>query len=147
MLLSILVSFILAKKYTGKTYGVLMAVTLIGMSICSVGLPISGPPNPRYKELSYPVPLSFPAYALEPVEWKQIYNIHEGTIEAPFQWYQFYFLTFRIVEFGPESRHVYVLVDYIILLNSFVLFINIVGAIFGYWISKTTFLEKLLKKG
>jgi len=31
-------------------------------------------------------------------------------------------------------------------LTSFFLLVNLVGAIFGYWISKTTFIDKLLKK-
>jgi hypothetical protein len=31
-------------------------------------------------------------------------------------------------------------------LTSFFLLLNLAGAVLGYWISKTTFIEKLLKK-
>jgi len=139
MLLSMFISFILARKFTGKTYVSLMTVSLILVSLFSMGLPsrfdyyqYAG--FDAYK-LEHPLPISFPFYvSLQPV-------VVTLPRYGPIGSYLLHFLTFDFVrDYVP-----FTLGD-LYLYYSFFLLVNLVGAILGYWISKTTFIEKLLKK-
>ena len=140
------ISFILARKFTGKTYVSLMTVSLILVSLFSMGLPSHFPfrhhrtiwvydPKSLLYELKSPLPLSFPFYA----------SVQKGlyVIVGPvFNYYLLHFLTFEFVRgYAPFT------LGWLCLYYSFFLLVNLVGAIFGYWISKTTFIDKLLKKG
>jgi len=138
MLLSMFISFILARKFTGKTYVSLMTVSLILVSLFSMGLPRLFPYyqyQSRY-ELKYPLPLSFPFYAsLQPV------TVTTRPPYGPISSYLLHFLTFEFVRvYAPFT------LGWLCLYYSFFLLFNLIGAIFGYWISKTTFTAKLLKK-
>jgi hypothetical protein len=137
MLLSMFISFILARKFTGKTYVSLMTVLLILVSLFSMGLPRLLPYY-QYQstyELKYPLPLSFPFYAsLQPVTVT-------GRPPPPIGLYLLHFLTFEFVRvYAPFT------LGWLCLYYSFFLLFNLVGAIFGYWISKTTFIDKLIEE-
>ena len=137
MLLSMLLSFLLAKKFTGKIYVLLMTIFLTLISLFSMGLPSLF----RYQdwgymevyELKYPLPLSFPFYAS--VQSSPYWPVHG----PPRSYYLLHFLTFEIVR-GYVPTYI---LEPLYLYYSFFLLVNIVGAIIGYWISKSTILERL----
>ncbi len=142
MLLSILLSFLLARKFTGKIYVLLTTVFLALISLFSMGLPSHFPyrysptvwvydPKSLLYELKSPLPLSFPFYA----------SVQKGIFIGPvINYYLLHFLTFEFVrDYLPSTLGV------LYLYYSFFLLANIVGAIIGYWISKSTILERLFK--
>jgi len=144
MLLSMFISFLLARKFRGKTYVLLIAVSLALVSLFSMGLPSHFPyryvpshweydPKSLLYELKSPLPLSFPFCA----------SVQKGMviIGPVFNYYLLHFLTFEIVR-----GYLPLTLGELYLYYSFFLLVNLVGAIFGYWISKTTFIDKLLKK-
>ena len=141
MLLSMFVSFFLARRFGGKAYVSLLTVFTILITLFSVGLPRMDA-YWRYTywkysvELRHPLPLSFPFYASVFV----VLGIHWGPYPPP-RYYQLYFLTFKLQELGLPVEF-----EHFILFYSFFLEINIVGVIIGYWISKTTLVEKLTFK-
>lgn len=150
MLLSMLVSLLLAKRFHGKIYVLLMAVGLVLTSFFSVGVPsyhfISKDSAVEAQSgilLDNPLPLSFPIYASLNLEWR--------ALSAWTQHYQLYFLTFIFYKNKVQSQSlIYMWLflswgDYI-LYYSFFLIVNFVGAVIGYWLSKTTFIDKLLAK-
>jgi hypothetical protein len=139
MLLSMFISFILARRFTGKTYVSLMAVSLALVSLFSMGLPSRFdyyPYSDAYK-LEHPLPISFPFHAS--IKYPPMYARHPPAIS-----YFVHFVTVKIViDYTPFTLTLGKLYFY----YSFFLLFNLVGAILGYWISKTTFIDKLLKKG
>jgi hypothetical protein len=96
-------------------------------------------PTPSY----YPIPLSFPFYSID--------NAHPSLwgFAVIAESYELYFLTFRITEVWssyPLSQKLFHrLTIFYLAFTQFFLLVNFVGAIFGYWISKTTFIQKLLE--
>jgi len=64
--------------------------------------------------------------------------------------YEIYFLTLKIGRFDiwywHRGQNMDIFLDFLGNVYLSFLIINLVGAIFGYWISKTTFIDKLLKK-
>jgi len=148
MLLSMFISFLLARKIKGKLYVLLITVVLILVSLFSIGFPriwdyLGWRYSPEYIfwQLNLPaLALSFPFHVyfslarlrfVPPSPNPPIYDLN------------LYFLVFQLESFD----RIYLSTGYIILLVSFFLLVNLVGAILGYWISKTTFIDKLLKKG
>ena len=134
MFLSLFLSFVLARKFKGIIYVPLMIVVIVLVSLFSMGLPTSTYSpyyHPAY-DLGPLTPLSFPFYA-------SIYDIWVG--HQPDYYYRLNFLTFQIneafapVPFGTVCLH-----------YSFFLLGNVVGAIVGYWVYKSRFLERLYKK-
>lgn len=140
MLLSILISFLLAKRFGRVTYVLLTTVSLVSISFLSFGLPdvtSSGRdyPTPSY----YPLPFSFPFYSID--------NAHPswGMLAVLAESYKLCFLTFRIAEFWgfyPLSQTSYLIT--LFRFYSYFLLVNVGGAIFGYWISKATFMKEIL---
>jgi len=59
----------------------------------------------------------------------------------PYPRYEIYFLTVKLVDLETYATLGNFILDY-----TFFLMFNLVGAILGYWISKTAFIDKLLKK-
>lgn len=154
MLLSMFVSFLLTRKLRGKTYVLAVVVSLFLISFFSVGVPtvINLPerevvPAERGILLDNPLPLSFPFYASLNVK-KPINLTTEHYVSEKYQLYFFasmFHQTWVWSEF-PGGVHLNIsLVDYI-LYCSFFMFVNVVGALMGYWISKAAFIDKLLTR-
>jgi len=145
MLLPTFMSFLLARKFKGRIYILLMTVVLILVSLFSIGFPsvwrsIGGD---IIWQVNLPtIPLSFPFYAsISEVRYGHIL-IHPSPPYPPRYDVGLYFLTFQLVGFD-----FIVITSHIILLVSSFLLVNLAGVMLGYWISKTTFIDKLLKKG
>jgi len=130
------ISFILAKKFTGKTYVSLMAVSLTLVSLFSTGLP-SRFEYYRYFDaykLEHPLPISFPFHAS--IKYPPMHARPPPTVI-----YFVHFVTVKIVIcYAPFT------LGELYLYYSFFLLVNFVGAIFGYLISKTTFIERYLAR-
>jgi hypothetical protein len=129
MLLSILLSFLLARKSTGKFHLLLMTILLILVSFFSLGLPSFVSSYQRY-DLKYPLPLSFPFYA-------SLYHTRgfELILNHAIR-YSLGFLGFEIV----GSWLPFTLWELLPFYSLFLL-ANITGAIIGYWRGKSTVLE------
>ena len=138
MLLSMLISFLLARKFRWKIYVALIAVIVTLISLFSVTVIILHPLNTTLSWVqgnNYPLPLSFPFYVC-------IFNI--GGYCGGCYHVSIYFLTLRIDYQSWLSP--YMSLDFFAKVYIPFLLINIVGAILGYWINKTAFIDKLLKK-
>ena len=132
MLLSMSLSFLLERKFGTRIYVQLMAILIIVVSLFSTGLPVFY--DGWDYELKYPLPLSFPFYA----SIKKVPGPVPLVVPYP-GIYILYFLTFEI------SRSVtpfYFFQGMFFLHYSFFLLVNVVGAIVGYWISKSKSLER-----
>ena len=145
MLLSMFISFLLARKFKVRIYILLMTVVLILVSLFSIGFPRiwdylgwSYSPEYIFWQLNLPaLALSFPFH----VYFSQVFCI--ACMHNPLIYdLNLYFLVFQLESFG----RMYLTTGYIILLVSFFLLVNLVGAMLGYWISKTTFIDKLLAR-
>ena len=158
MLLSMFISFLLARRFRGKVYVLLMIVVLILVSLFSIGVPSVWGTLEWHRlaveyvgegttiwQLNIPaIPLSFPFYASISEEYHILLFIVDYT-PPPLYQIELYFLTNQI--WANDYVHWFLTSEHIILLVSSFLLINFVGTIFGYWISKSTFIDKLLKKG
>ncbi len=158
MLLSMFISFLLVrKKYRGKAYVLLMTAVLVLVSLVSLGAPsVWGTLEWHRLAVEYvgegttiwqinmpAVPLSFPFY----ISISEGYPILPAIIDhtfPPLYQIELYFLTSQIWANNPY--HWLLTSEDIILLASSFFIINLVGAIFGYLISKTAFVDELLKK-
>lgn len=112
-------------------YALLMITAIALISFLSVGFPSFY----RYDrdfygnrvlllKVKYPLPLSLPFYA-------SFYP----SLSAPY--YLIYFLTVKLHDLGRYPTAGRFILDF-----TFFLLINLVGAIFGYWLSKATFIER-----
>ena len=142
MLLSIFISFLLARRFRGRAYVTLIIVITFLVSFLSAfgWIRIHQHMDFTFKTVKYyrlhPVPLSFLFYASAFVElpaWPLPFDLSRVI-------YQIDFLTFEIIS---------VAIDYssftlgrASIYYSFFLLGNIAGAIIGYWISKSTFIER-----
>jgi hypothetical protein len=136
MLLSMFISFLLARRFRGKVYGTLVAVMVALVSIFSTCDLFDL--RPEYLFLYPPAPpLSFPFHTrlgLIPTN-----HITPGARVRPAHTmlgYRLYFLSFKLGELRLEyntTEDVHRLLS--LVLSSFVL-INLVGAILGYEMSK-----------
>ena len=158
MLLSIFISFLLTRKFKGKVYILLMTAVLILISLFSIGVPSIWGTLEWHRlaveyygeettiwQLNIPaIPLSFPFHASISEEYP-ILLIRPGYTPPPSYQIELCFLTSKIWANDYVNR--FLTSEHIFLLLSSFLLVNLVGAILGYWISKTTFIDKLLKKG
>jgi len=148
MLLSMFVSFFLARLLKWKKYLLLMTASLVLISIFSIGVPHSESKVFPFRTtngvlIENPIPLSFPFYGTLYQE------IHGGN---GFENYRINFLAFTLLEYNVWSEgrlwgtFSYNLswADYVLLLLVFSLG-NFVGAIIGYWINMTTLKKKKMK--
>jgi len=130
MFLSLFLSFVLARKLGSKTYGVLMIVVIVLVSFFST-VGIGG--WLRYPWGCYilpvsPVPLSFPFHTY--------IRVIEPRMPGSSHYYHLDFLTVPII--GSE---VPVKCSLFLLIYSFFILVNIIGAILGYWIGKSAILK------
>jgi len=148
MLLSMLISFLLARKLRGKIYVLLMTVVLILVSLSSIGFPSvwRSTGGDTIWQVNLPViPLSFPFHIS--ISRPLMIRLHDVPIPDFFRLHPLpptyeiglYFLTIQI--WSNLDWWLLTSQDIILLVSSFLL-INIVGAIIGYWISKTTFIGR-----
>ena len=152
MLLSIFISFILAKRFKAKVYVLLMPIVLILMSLLSIGFPsVWGTlrDGTTVWQVNLPtVPLSFPFHtsiSREPLI-RALGNYRPPFPLLPLYSVRLHFLT-KQVWTNEKLAPLYLLSsEHIVLLVSFFLLVNLLGAVFGYWISKTTFIDKLLTR-
>ena len=142
MLLLMFVSFLLARRFKGKVFVLLMTAVLILISVSSTGFPsVWGPwRGHTFWQVNSPaIPLSFPFYISIP-------KVSYGLIEPPFYPKPLppgYDVELFLLGFMIDGLYLINLTaSHIIFLVSFFLLINLVGAIFGYWISKTTFVDR-----
>ena len=131
MLLSMFISFLLARKFKGKIYVALMVVALVLISASSVGWIIFSDGQRHVVEPRCTPPLSLP------------FNFIRTYVQLTWRrgsWpvYSLRFFEFQIVEVFSERLSS----GQVLLIYTFFLLVNIVGAIIGYWISKTTFIGR-----
>jgi len=136
------ITFLLARKFKGKVLVMLITAILILISVSSIGFPsVWGPwRGHTFWQVNLPaIPLSLPFYVSIP-------EVPYGLIEPPFYPkplppsydVELFFLGFIIdglYLINLKASHI------VFLISSFLL-VNLVGAIFGYWISKTTFMNR-----
>jgi hypothetical protein len=134
-----LLSFVSIKRLGGSKYVLLMTILVALISFFSAfsilrvipyGSTYYFAPNP-------PIPLSFPLYASLDTDW-----LFDASLDFPPR-YGFYELHFLTLEIGdllfPFTS------DLLILFYSLFILVNIIGAIIGYWIGKSTLSERLIK--
>jgi len=151
MLLSMFISFLLARRFKGKVYVLLMTVVLIPMSLLSIGFPsVWGTmrDGPTVWQVNLPaIPLSFPFHTS--ISKGPPINI-VGTWRPPFPFpptysVRLYLLTYQVWTNEMPGPLQLLTSEHIVLLLPFFLLVNLMGAIIGYWISKSTILERLFK--
>jgi hypothetical protein len=134
------ISLLLARKFKGKVFVLLTTAVLILVSVSSIGFPSvwgSYFGDTFWQVNSRTIPLSYPFHV-------NIFNTHHATINLlryrtpPTYDMELFFFVFMIDAVILISFQV----SHIILLVSFFLLVNLGGAIFGYWISKTTFIDR-----
>jgi len=167
MLLSTVVSFLLANRFHQKTYVFLSAVTLLSVSFLSTGMPfresaVSSAVSMPLQHSSgivirYPLPLSFPFYSVvshtsEQREFPyptqlitELYQIEFVTLQFPQAAIQTIVYRKLTSTNPPIATFNLDWGDYL-LYYTFFFSLNLVGAIAGYWISKST-LAKLIEGG
>jgi len=152
MLLSVLASFLLARRFHGALYSLMIALSLGAMSLLSVGVPTHQAGDRQYLTgdsaivLNRPLPLSYPIYAS--VRFYSQYTPQgDGSYEA---FYQVYFLGFLFKEDSMLIRNDsafrmlnFTMFDYL-LFCSFFMLINVVGTAVGFRLSKARLKDKLL---
>ena len=130
MLLSLVMSFLLLRRFKGKAYVLFTAIALFLISLFSVGVPYVR---------EYPASYSIPTYkTIEPRHILPLSFPFRGHFYYRWWWgesqYYLYFLTFEIMHFGGSFMGIDSGI-YILLFSFFLLF-NLLGAILGYWIEK-----------
>jgi len=159
-------SFLQALSLRQKRYALFSAITVALVSLLSAGVP-------RYESYSYPylpqasnvsgvvvsqpLPLSFPFYAyinrtsvqsfVPPREdVYESYLIELATFRLPQSYYRTVMDVYQNI--GAESPTKFLYLDWgdYLLYYMFFLTVNLAGAIIGYWISRTQFIEQWLKK-
>ncbi len=152
MLLSMFISFLLARRFKGKVYVLLMTVVLILMSLLSIGFPsvwgtmrdettvwqVNLPAIPLsfpfHTSISEPPPINIAGDWMPPIPFPPTYSV------------RLYFLTYQVWTNEMPGLLQLLTSEHIVLLLPFFLLVNLIGATFGYWISKTTFIDKLLTR-
>ena len=141
MLLSMFISLLLARRFKGKVFVLLMTAVLILVSVSSIGFPSVWRSyyGVTFWQVNSPaIPLSFPFYVSIPeVDYLTINIPHPKPLPPGYD-LELFFLGFMI----DGLYLIHLEASHIIFLVSFFLLINLVGAIFGYWISKTTFMDR-----
>jgi len=149
------ISFLLARRFKGKVYVFLMTVVLILLSLFSIAFPsVWGTfgEGITFWQANLPtIPLSFPFHASISKQYMILFRILFPELIRPYPnppayFIRIYFLTNQFWTNEKLTPLYFLTSELVILLISFFLLINLVGAMLGYWISKTTFLEKLLTR-
>jgi hypothetical protein len=141
MLLSMFITFLLTRKFKGKVFVLLVTAVLILISVLSIGFPSVWRSyyGITFWQMNSPaIPLSFPFYVSIPEVSYATINIPHPRPLPPGYDVELFFLGFMI----DGLYLIHLQASHIIFLVSFFLLINLVGAIFGYWISKTTFMNR-----
>jgi hypothetical protein len=153
MLLSILLSFVLARKFEGRKYAMLIFTVIVLVSFSSAFGWIT---IHQYEEFPlrtieyyrlHPVPLSFPFYASTSLHLPITllnYSPILGLFNLTKIIYQIDFLTFEIISINIYYSSFTLKIAP--LCYSFFLVVNVIGAIVGYWIGKSEILERFFKK-
>jgi len=153
MLLSILLSFVLARKFEGRKYAMLIFTVIVLVSFSSAFGWIT---IHQYEEFPlrtieyyrlHPVPLSFPFYASTSLHLPITllnYSPILGLFNLTKIIYQIDFLTFEIISINTYYSSFTLKIAP--LCYSFFLVVNVIGAIVGYWIGKSEILERFFKK-
>jgi len=148
MLLSMFVSFFLARMLRWKIYLLLMSAILVLVSVFSIGVPYYESKVFPFRTTSgvlieNPIPLSFPFYA---TLYQEIHGV------GSFENYRLNFLAFTLLEYNIWSEvRLWGSLSYNLSWADYVLFLlvfslgNFVGAIIGYWINITTLKKKKMK--
>jgi hypothetical protein len=139
MLIAILLSFISARKFRGSRTALLMIVVIVLISFFSAFnmIRVNTYNSTYYFTPNLPIPLSFPLYVLTDTNYVFISPPYSPPLHG---YYQLYFLTVEIGSFLFPLRS-----DLFLLLYSFFILVNTIGATFGYWIGKSALLERLIK--
>ena len=141
-------SFILARRFRGKIHVTLVAVIVALVSLFSTCNLFDLRPEYLFLFPRAP-PLSFPFHSrlgLIPANHISPPLPHHVRPPHSMLGYRLYFLPFKLGELILEYHTITDVYRFLSLVFSSLLSINIAGAIFGYWISKTTFIDKLLAR-
>jgi hypothetical protein len=166
MLLSMLVSFLLALKLRQEKYVLFSAIMVALVSFLSAGVPhyesyvysyLPEPSNVSGVVMSEPLPLSFPFYAyINRTSYPSSLPPKEDIYES----YQVELLTFKLPQssartiidvsqnIGAEQPTRFLYLDWgdYLLYYTFFFALNLVGTIIGYWVSRTAFIDQWLRK-
>ncbi len=142
----VFISFVLSRRFAGKTYVLSMIVTLFFVSLFSAGFPsvkdLEVQPKEGYWQVNlFAIPLSFPFYACIS-EFEGWYVAPPLFIPPPRYDVKLYFCGFEI----GANYGIPLTTNYAIFLISFFLLINLIGAILGYWINKTKFIDTSIRQ-
>jgi hypothetical protein len=142
-----LLSFVSSKLLPGKVYVLVMLAFLIPASFLSIGIPQQQPDYLDYLTgeqailLDAPFPFSFPVYASVVIE---------RDVEVLYQYYRLFFLNYvlndRMVVAAGNLGSVFFHFPafYYVLYFSFFMLIDVFGAIIGYWLGKSAFIDRHL---
>jgi len=137
MFFALFLSFVLARKLRGIIFVPMMAVFIVSVPFFSAFGWLAENGSDRPIAPVSPLPLSFPLYvsmhSVEKPLWSRpphVYDVYEVKVLT----------TVIDRDFPPLTANKGILV------YSFFLLVNIVEAIVGYWIGKSTILERLFKK-
>ncbi len=158
------VSFLLAVRFRQEKYVLWSAVVVALVSLLSAGVPhyesyfysyLPQSSNVSGVVISDPLPFSFPFYAyinrtsytssLPPREdIYEYYQIELVMLRLPQSYVRTVMDTYVNIGFEQPTRFLYLDWGDYLLYYTFFLALNLVGAIIGYWISKSTFVVRYL---
>ena len=149
------ISFLLGRRFKGKVYVLLMTVVLILVSLLSIGFPSvwrTLRDGTTVWQVNLPtIPLSFPFHTS--ISREYLLFLHEGIMNRfppmypPMYRVRLCFLAIQVWTNEKLAPLYHLLTsERIILLVSFFLLVNLIGAILGYWINKTTFIERFFAR-
>jgi len=167
MLLSMLLSFLLARRFHRKTYVVLFSAVIVALiSFLSTGVPhyethpyppeLLGPENTSGVVPSQPLPLSIPFYAI--IDRPSYQNPLLPRERTVWEYYQIDLLTFQFLPYPilidayvsreAEQLSKVLYMDWGEYWSCYLFFfaLNLVGAIIGCLISRTTCVDQRLRK-
>jgi len=134
MLLMVLVSYLLRRRFQGKRYVILVFVVTVLVSFFSTGYGWKIIDGSLYTTLP-PLPFSFPFLSILDsyltMNWDSLHFVIA---------YDVYFVTIWITRLESSP----LLMQFLLVpAFSFFLLVNIIGAIIGYWIKVTRAIEKI----
>ncbi len=119
-----------------SVWGTLSSVYIIldGTTVWQVNLPAIPLSFPFHTSISEPPPINIAGDWMPPFPFPPTYSV------------RLYFLTYQVWTNEMPGLLQLLTSEHIVLLLPFFLLVNLAGAILGYWISKTTFIDKLLTR-
>jgi hypothetical protein len=151
MLLSTFLSFLVARRFRGKVFA-LLAIIISGLTtLFSIGIPSyvtlteahRFPSSPKSGvRLENPLPLSFPICAS--LSWTVTFSSAWQDLRLYFAGLLFHAERILGVDRMAGYWLEFSLTDYANFFSFFML-INIVGSVFGYWLSRRAFIDRLSK--